>query len=65
VFQVNFGTKNKGKLICNSPNEIIYGNFDSEKLIKMEFFIIKIYYANKKSYLGLVIKLKTSIYLSN
>jgi hypothetical protein len=23
--------KNKGKLICNSPNDIISGNFDSEK----------------------------------
>jgi hypothetical protein len=27
-----FGTKNKGKLICNSPNDIISGNFDSEKV---------------------------------
>jgi hypothetical protein len=24
--------KNKGKLICNSPNDIISGNFDSEKV---------------------------------
>jgi hypothetical protein len=23
---------NKGKLICNSPNDIISGNFDSEKV---------------------------------
>jgi hypothetical protein len=27
-----FGTKNKGKLICNSPNDIISGKFDSEKV---------------------------------
>jgi hypothetical protein len=27
-----FGTKNKGKLICKSPNDIISGNFDSEKV---------------------------------
>ena len=24
--------KNKGKLICNSPNDIMSGNFDSEKI---------------------------------
>jgi hypothetical protein len=24
--------KNKGKLICKSPNDIISGNFDSEKV---------------------------------
>jgi hypothetical protein len=27
-----FGTKNKGKLICNSSNDIISGNYDSEKV---------------------------------
>ena len=27
-----FGTKNEGKLICNSPNDMISGNFDSEKV---------------------------------
>ena len=26
------GTKNKGKLVCNLPNDIISGNFDSEKV---------------------------------
>jgi hypothetical protein len=24
--------KNKGKLICNSPHDVISGNFDSEKV---------------------------------
>ena len=28
--------KNKGKLICNSPNDIISGNFISEKLMTMK-----------------------------
>ena len=30
--ECTFGTKNKGKLICNSPNDIISGNFDNEKV---------------------------------
>jgi hypothetical protein len=30
--------KNKGKLICNSPNEIISGNFDSEKVDQGIFY---------------------------
>jgi hypothetical protein len=33
-----FGTKNKGKLICNSPIDIIYGNLDSEKVDQDGFF---------------------------
>jgi hypothetical protein len=33
-----FSTKNKGKLICNSPNDIISGNFDSEKVDQDEVF---------------------------
>ena len=36
--------KNKRKLICNSPNDIISGNFISEKLMTMEILTIKIYY---------------------
>jgi hypothetical protein len=37
--QVNFSSsKNKGKVIYNSPKNIISGNFDSEKLSKMRFF---------------------------
>jgi hypothetical protein len=32
VIRLIFGTKNKGKLISNSPNDIISGNFDSEKV---------------------------------
>jgi hypothetical protein len=36
--------KNKGKLICNSPNDIISGNFDSEKVDQDGIFIIKIYH---------------------
>ena len=36
--------KNKGKLICNSPNDIISGNFISEKLMTMKILTIKIYY---------------------
>ena len=36
--------KNKGKLICNSPNDIIAGNFISEKLMRMKILTIKIYY---------------------
>jgi hypothetical protein len=35
--------KNKGKLICNSPNDIISVNFDSEKVDQDGIFIIKIY----------------------
>ena len=33
--------KNKGKLICNSPNDIISGNFISEKLTTMKILTIK------------------------
>jgi hypothetical protein len=36
-----FGTKNKGKLICNSPNHIISGNFDSEKVDQDGIFYYK------------------------
>jgi hypothetical protein len=36
-----FGTKNKGKLICNSPNDIISGNFDSEKVDQDGIFYCK------------------------
>jgi hypothetical protein len=33
--------KNKGKLICNSPNDIISGNFDSEKFYQDGIFYYK------------------------
>jgi hypothetical protein len=33
--------KTKGKLICNSPNDIISGNFDSEKVDQDEIFYYK------------------------
>jgi hypothetical protein len=36
-----FGTKNKGKLICNSRNEIISGNLDSEKVDQGGIFYYK------------------------
>ena len=36
-----FGTKNKGKLICNSPNDIISGIFDSEKVDQDGIFYYK------------------------
>ena len=36
--------KNKGKLICNSPNAIISGNFINAKLMKMKILTIKVYY---------------------
>jgi hypothetical protein len=37
-----FGTKTeKGKLICNSPNDIISGNFDSEKVDQDGIFYYK------------------------
>jgi hypothetical protein len=59
-----FGTKNKGKLICNSPNDIISANFDSEKVDQDGIFYYKDilhfffewhkHYTYKKSYLGLV-----------
>jgi hypothetical protein len=59
-----FGTKNKGKLICNSPNDIISGNSDSEKVDQDGIFYYKDvlhfffewpkYHTYKKSYLGLV-----------
>ena len=39
--------ENKGKLICNSPNDIISGNFISEKLMKI--LTIKIYYIFSKN----------------
>jgi hypothetical protein len=55
---------NKGKLICNSPNDIISGNFDSEKVDQDGIFYYKDilhfffewpkYYTYKKSHLGLV-----------
>ena len=58
-----FGTKNKGKLICNSPNDIISVNFDSEKVDQDKIFYYKDilhfffespkYYTYQKSYLGL------------
>jgi hypothetical protein len=59
-----FGTKNKGKLISNSPNDIISGNSDSEKVDQDGIFYYKDvlhfffkwpkYHTYKKSYLGLV-----------
>jgi hypothetical protein len=33
--------KNKGKLICNSPNDIISANFDSEKVDQDGIFYYK------------------------
>ena len=36
--------KKQRKLICNSPNDIISGNFISEKLMTMKILTIKIYY---------------------
>jgi hypothetical protein len=36
-----FGTKNKGKLIRNSPNDIISANFDSEKVDQDGIFYYK------------------------
>jgi hypothetical protein len=33
--------KNTGKLICNSPNDIISGNFDSEKVDQDGIFYYK------------------------
>jgi hypothetical protein len=46
-----FGTKNKGKLICNSPNDIISGRFDSEKVDQDEIFYykFKIYYISSSN----------------
>ena len=35
---MNIGTKKKGKLICNSPKDIISGNFDSEKVGQEGFY---------------------------
>jgi hypothetical protein len=32
--------KNKGKLICNSPNDIISGHFDSEKVDQDGIFLL-------------------------
>ena len=32
--------KNKGKFICNLPNDIISGNFTSEKLMTMKILTI-------------------------
>ena len=32
------------KLICNPPNDIISGNFISEKLMTIKILTIKIYY---------------------
>ena len=36
-----FVQKNKGKLICNSPNDIISGNFGSEKVDQDGIFYYK------------------------
>ena len=36
--------ENKGKLICNSPNDIISGNIISEKLMTMKILTVKICY---------------------
>jgi hypothetical protein len=36
-----FGTKNKGELFRNSPNDIISGNFDSEKVDQDGIFYCK------------------------
>jgi hypothetical protein len=45
-----FGPKNKGcKLICNSPNDIISGKLTVKKLMKVGFFIIKIYYISSSN----------------
>jgi hypothetical protein len=62
-----FGTKNKGKLICNSPNDIISGNFDSEKVYQDEVFYYKDtlhffsewpkYYTYQKLYLWFIVEL--------
>jgi hypothetical protein len=41
VIRWTFGTKNKGKLICNSPNDILSGNFDSEKVDQNGIFYYK------------------------
>jgi hypothetical protein len=38
------GAENKGKLICNSPNDITMGTFRVKKFIKMYVFTIKICY---------------------
>ena len=47
---VNFWyKKNKGKVICNSPNDIISANFDSEKVDQDGIFIIKIYYISSSN----------------
>ena len=35
--------ENKGKLICNSPNAKISGNFISEKLMTMKILTINIH----------------------
>ena len=55
-----FGAKNKGNLICNSPNDIISANFDSEKVDQDGIFYYKDilhfffewpkYYTYQKSY---------------
>jgi hypothetical protein len=59
--------KNKGKLICNSPNDIISGNFDSEKVdqdgifyhkdIIRFFFESPKYHTYQKSYLQWLVAL--------
>jgi hypothetical protein len=41
--------KNRGKLICNSPNDIISRNFDSEKVDQIGIFIVKIYYISSSN----------------
>jgi hypothetical protein len=55
-----FYTNNKGKIICNSPNDIISGNFDNEKVDQDGIFYYKDilhfffqwpkYYTYQKSY---------------
>ncbi len=60
----NNGATNKGKLICNSLNDIISENFDSEKVDEDEDFSYKDilhfflelpkYYTNQKSFLRFV-----------
>jgi hypothetical protein len=60
-------TNFKEKLICNSPNDIISGNFNSEKVDQDGIFYYKdilhffFFYTFQKSYLRLVYTLKVSV----
>jgi hypothetical protein len=64
VIRLIFDTKNKGQLICNSPNDIICVNFGSEKVDQDGIFYYKDtlhffyewpkYYTYQKLYLQLV-----------